>query len=216
MHQVHLWVKCAWWLFEMDLEEIAERLVEERVRLGFSRAAFARLLSLSTEGLRLIEGGQSEFKVKVLVDAAATGVDVQYVLTGVKSLNANAVTERVGFENVTLSGNSGGSVGVAHPGSSVQIITTHYNSKAPSVASDADPGGIHISLEQRDELRALVNRVAKEEKKMTKPKSARAIWSALNRHCDVTTYSLIARGDFEKAKHFLMLWIGKLAAVSKG
>lgn len=199
----------------MQLDEIADRFAEERLRLQFNKAAFARLLSISTEGLRLIEAGQSEFKLSVLVHAAAVGVDVQYVITGVRSLNANAVIEKVGYGNTTVSGDVQSGVGVVHSGARVQIINS-YTSKESRRSKgrdvQADPGGANISLAQRANLKSLVEEVVELELKHNpnQTKTARSVWASLNRHCGVTTYTLIRAQDYEKAERFLTLWRGKL------
>lgn len=72
------------------LVDVAGRLNEERLRLGKSKTAFAHDLNITTEGWRNIERGLSNFKVGVAVRAAQAGVDMQYVVTGVRSINPPA------------------------------------------------------------------------------------------------------------------------------
>ncbi|MGN6451294.1 MAG: helix-turn-helix domain-containing protein [Brucella intermedia] len=79
-------------LYPADLEstmllDVAVRMAEERTRLGKSKAEFSRNLCLTQEGWRNIERGRSNFKIGVMVRAADAGVDVQYVVAGVRSLN---------------------------------------------------------------------------------------------------------------------------------
>lgn len=196
----------------MQLDEIADRLAEERIKLGYNRVAFARLIGLSTEGLRLIESGQSEFKVTVLTSAASAGVDVQYVLTGVRSDNAKVVTERIGYEKQAITGNISG-VGIAQSGANVQISNHHITTEKHVTRTVAvtNPGAEHISVSQRAILKELVDQVAEKELALKKaPKTHRAIWASLNKHCKVNTYTLIATDDFEKARKFLHVWIGRL------
>lgn len=196
--------------YSMDIAEVGIRLAEERERLGYTRVAFARLLGLSTEGLRLIEQGKSDFKVNVLTSAASSGVDVQFVLTGVKSNNVSTVTKTIGFENQAISGPVSG-VGFAQAGATVHIINT--NNHVTRIKAETKPGEDHISLQQRSILKDLVDQVAEKEVTLKRqPKGHRAIWSSLNKHCGVNTYTLIALDDFEKARKYLYVWLGRLNA----
>lgn len=198
----------------MQLDEIADRFAEERIRLGYNRVAFARLLGISTEGLRLIEAGQSEFKVTVLTSAASTGVDVQYILTGVRSQNTKAVTDQIGYEKQAVTGEISG-VGIAQTGANVQINTNHITTEKVinRTVAVTKPGEEHISLSQRSILKELVDQVAEKEGILKKnPKTHRAIWASLNKHCSVNTYTLIASSDFEKARKYLHMWLGRLNA----
>lgn len=70
---------------------IARRFTEERLRLGFSRKNLAHLIGHSAEGLRQIESGRGDMKARALGAAAAVGFDVQYVVTGTRSLNVDEV-----------------------------------------------------------------------------------------------------------------------------
>lgn len=192
----------------MQLDEIADRLAEERIRLGYNRVAFARLLGLSTEGLRLIEAGQSEFKVTVLTSAAAVGVDVQYILTGVKSQNTESVAKEIGFEKQVVSGNVSG-IGFVGAGSNIQIVNTQHHTTRTKV--EAKPGLEHIKDEQKRILTDLVDQVVETESLLKKtPKTHRSVWSSLNKHCGVTSYHLIKLEDFDKARKFLNMWLGRL------
>ncbi len=67
--------------------DIARRLREERERVGYSASAFAREADISREGLRLNESGKRGVSGDLLARAARLGVDVQYVVTGVRSSN---------------------------------------------------------------------------------------------------------------------------------
>ncbi len=194
----------------MDIAEVGFRLAEERDRLGYTRVAFARLLGLSTEGLRLIEQGKSDFKVNVLTSAASAGVDVQFVLTGVKSNNVSSVTKTIGFENQAIHGSVSG-VGFAQAGATVHIINT--NNHVTRIKAETKPGEDHISLQQRSILKDLVDQVAEKELALKRqPKGHRAIWASLNKHCGVNTYTLISLNDFEKARKYLHVWLGRLNA----
>jgi transcriptional regulator with XRE-family HTH domain len=192
----------------MNLFDVAARFTDERKRIGYNQSAFARLLGLSVPGLRNIEAGESEFKVNVLMAAAAAGVDVQYVLTGVRSSNVKAVADEIGFEKQAIHGAVSG-VGFAQTGANIQII--HTNNHRTTVKAETTPGEKHITVPQRAKLKELVDEVAEKEALLKKkPKAHRAIWAALNKHCQVNTYTLIALDDFEKARKYLHMWLGRL------
>lgn len=190
---------------KMEIGEVADRLMEERVRLDYNRAAFARLLGISTEGLRIIESGQSVFRVDVLMAAASAGADVQFIVTGIRSTNAKRVSDKLGFENQIIQGNVTG-IGFA---SNVHFIQT-TNHKT-TVKAETKPGKEHITEDQKVILKGLVDKVVETEAALKKaPKSHRAVWAALNKHCHVTTYSLIRLEDFEKGRKYLHQWLGRL------
>ncbi|HBP6159311.1 TPA: transcriptional regulator [Pseudomonas aeruginosa] len=191
----------------IERADIAIRLVEERGRTGYSRVAFARELGVSSETLRLYEIGQSALNAEVLAKAASLGVDVQYVLTGVYSLNLSKAEQAAspqplapkyqvqsGTMNVTENGNV--------------IHTTRHTT---TVKAEVKPGEQHISEAQAAKLTELVREVVELEGRLRKsPKGYRAVWGALNAHCDVTRYLLIAAADYEKAEKYLRQWIGRL------
>lgn len=192
----------------MEMIEIAGRFIEERERLGYNRAAFARLAGLTAEGLRVIESGKTVFKVDLLVAAASAGVDVQYVVTGVRSKNTEKVADEVGFEKQVIRGDVSG-VGFAGPGAQIHIVNTQNH--RTTVRPETKPGVDHIDEWQCATLTELVNKVVEKEATLKKaPKSHRAVWAALNKHCKVSSYRLIARADFEKARSYLNQWIGSL------
>ncbi len=89
----------------------------------------------------------------------------------------------------------------------------HINQPAAKsrVQVSADPGGEHISDEQKAKLKQLVDEVIATEQKLKKrPRSYGAVWGALNKHCKVTSYHCIAFDDFEKARKFLHQELGRL------
>lgn len=192
----------------IERADIAIRLVEERTRTGYSRAAFARELAINTETLRLYEVGQSALNAEVLAKAASLGMDVQYVLTGVRSANL-AEAERA-TQPATQSAN-GGNGNTVHfmNGGTVNMISTPKHVTTTKV--EVTPGEQHISEGQAAKLTALVQEIVEQEAKLKKtPKSFRAVWGALNAHCGVTRYLLIASGDYDKAEKYLRQWIGRL------
>lgn len=198
---------------EIDRESIAIRLTEERARKGYSQADFARQLDISREGLRLYEMGQRGLSAEFLAKAAGLGVDVQYVLTGVKSANA-LEAERSVQPSVSISGGSASVVQVAQSGATVNMVTTQKH--VTNTKAEVKPGDEHISEAQAAKLQTLVAEVAEQEQSVRKaPKTFRAIWAALNAHCGVTRYRLIPATDFEKAEKYLRTWIGRLNSSAK-
>lgn len=192
----------------MNFEVIGARFAQERERLGYTASSFARLLNVTRVTLANVESGKNEFKSGVLVAAAAAGMDVQYVLTGVRSTNLEKVTQEVGFEKQVIQGNVSG-VGFAGAGSNISII--HTQNHRTTVRPVTNPGVDHIDEKQRAILTDLVNKVVEKEELLKKaPKSYRAVWAALNKHCKVNSYQLIAAADFEKARSYLNQWIGSL------
>jgi len=192
----------------MDINGIASRLAEERERLGYSQAAFARLLDISREGLRKAELGKTVFKVDILAAAAQAGVDAQYVLTGIRSGETEEIQKKIGIEQQVVQGDFQG-VQFAEKGSHIQFVQTKQHTT--KTIAKTEPGREHISLEQRAALQELVKEIVQTEEAVKRnPKSFRAVWSALNSHCKVPSYSLIHLDDFEKAELYLRQWLGRL------
>lgn len=192
----------------MDAIDIGVRLLEERERLGYNQTSFARQIGISRIALRNIEEGKSDFKMSVLMSAAQSGADIQYIVTGIRSRNADDVEKSVGYTKNVIEGSVTG-VGFAQSGSKV----TFTNKLVEKTTAVTNPGVEHITEGQRSALKELVDKVVDTEKALKKiPKSHRAVWASLNRHCKVPSYSLIARGDFEKARKYLHMWIGRLNA----
>jgi DNA-binding XRE family transcriptional regulator len=197
---------------EITRESIAIRLTEERARKGYSQADFARQLEVSREGLRLYEMGQRGLSAEVLAKAAGLGVDVQYVLTGIRSEN-RAEAEKNVQPGLSISGGSASVVQVAHSGSTVNMVTTQKH--VTNTRAEVKPGDDHITESQAAKLTALVGEVSKLEESVRKsPKSFRSIWAALNAHCGVTRYRLIPLEDFPKAEKYLRTWIGRLSSTA--
>lgn len=197
----------------IERADIAIRLVEERTRTGYSQADFARQLGISREGLRLYETGQRGLSAEFLAQAASLGVDVQYVLTGIRSMNATEA-ERAAQPAVHVAG--GGSANVvqfAHKGATVNMISTQKH--VTSTRAEVKPGDQHISEGQAAKLTALVQEIVELEAKLKKnPKTYRSVWGALNAHCGVTRYLLIAAADYDRAEKYLRQWIGRLNSMA--
>lgn len=194
----------------MERDRIALRLTEERARIGFSQADFARKTGVSREGLRRYEMGLSEIGAEFLSKAASMGIDVQYVLAGVRSTNIPAHESAAPIQ-VINGGVSG--IGIAQNGSNVSVVNTLRHITRTTVKTE--PGEAHINDEQKVVLQGLVKAVVDAEQKLKKnPKSFRAVWGALNAHCGVSQYALIAKYDFEKAQKYLNQWMGRLHSMA--
>jgi DNA-binding XRE family transcriptional regulator len=197
----------------IERADIAIRLVEERTRTGFTQADFARKLDISREGLRLYELGQRGLSAEFLAQAAALGVDVQYVLTGVPSAN-RAEAERAAQPQVNVSsGGNANVVQVAQAGSTIHLVNTQNH--VTHTKAEVKPGDQHITEVQAAKLTELVRQIVELETQLKKaPKSFRSVWAALNAHCGVTRYLLIALEDFPKAEKYLRQWIGRLNSMA--
>ena len=173
--------------------------------MEYSQVAYARSIGISTEALRKIEIGKSLCKADTLARAASIGADIQYILTGVRSTNIDAVSRIVGYEGGIKIDNVVG-IGYINSNSGQIQISPRNITKAIT-----RPGDEHITVEQRAILKDLVDKIVETEATLKKaPKSHRAVWASLNAHCRVNTYTLIAATDFEKARKFLHQWLGRL------
>jgi len=200
-----------------DRADIALRLVEERGRIGYSQRDFADKLGISAETLRRYEIGQSRLDAELLAKSAGFGIDVQYVLTGVKSANlqdaedANspAGPSNLSPTNLVVKQNTGNLLMKAESGSTVNNIVTN-NLKKVTIAKTS-PGIEHITEAQASRLTELVAEVVRlEEITKRAPKGYRSIWSSLNSHCKVASYRLIPFEKFSAAESYLLKWIGRL------
>lgn len=197
----------------IERADIAIRVVEERTRTGFSQADFAGKLGISREGLRLYESGQRGISAEFLAQAATLGIDVQYVLLGIRSTNAREAEKAVAAPGVAIgAGNNGNVIGVINGGTIHQINTQRHVQKT---IAEVKPGDEHISDEQAAALHALVDKVVETEQRLKqKPRGHRSVWGALNAHCSVPQYRLIRSEDFAKAQKYLHQWIGRLDSMA--
>lgn len=197
----------------MDREKIALRLTEERARLGFTQANLARELAVSREGLRLYETGQREIGAEFLARTVPFGFDVQYILCGMRSANLVKQEQAAAFTPLQVINGGVSGVGIAQTGANVNVINTPKHVTRTTVKTE--PGEIHISDQQKVVLQGLVKDVVDTELKLKqKPRSYQSVWSALNAHCKVSAYALIASADFEKAKKYLNEWMGRLHSMT--
>ncbi|HHQ4570186.1 TPA: helix-turn-helix domain-containing protein [Aeromonas veronii] len=198
----------------IDRADIATRLIEERAKTGYSQADFARQLELSREGLRLYEMGQRGLSAEFLAKAATLGVDVQYVLTGVKSQNAAEASRATNTSIQVNQGSSANIVQFVQAGAKVKFgDTINTQNHTTKVTAEVKPGIEHITEEQAVKLTGLVKTIVElEEKHRQQPRSHRSVWAALNSHCSVTRYRLIPIGSYDKAETYLRQWIGRLSS----
>ena len=202
----------------MDLlinrEDIGIRLVEERTRLGYSQADFAHQTNVSREALRLNEIGKSGMSAEFLARAAQLGLDVQYVVIGIRS-NNQPITEKEtkSSNNQSVSGDHNNVVygnGTINSGTINNVTTEKYITKTKAII---EPNEKHINDDMARKLKDLVDEIVMLESKMKqKPKGFQAVWATLNRHCGVTTYRLIPLELYDKAETYLRKWIGRLTS----
>ena len=210
----------------MERIDIALNLIDERERLGYSRNNFATQVNMTNESLRLYEIGKTNMSADFLAAAAQLGVDVQFVLTGVRSQNLHMISEKFENElNQHLNENNGVQFNAEVSGSPVignnntvnQVngtqnnITTqkHVTKTVVEISTDSDK---YVNEAEKANLLKLVNQIVlKEQEVKRKPKTHKAVWSSLNSFCGVTTYKLIAKEDYVKAEGFLRKWLGNLS-----
>ncbi len=200
-----------------DLQEIAIRLVEERARLGLSQNAIAEKTGKSRSQYINYETGRSEITIRFLAEIAQLGLDVQYLITGVKSNNLNQIIQKDG--NATSSGiinNIQGSVAnsvFTGSGSTVHQVNTQQH--ITRTKAEVKPGTEHITDEQKANLQKLVNEIVELEGKYRTSKSAKnhqAVWRSLNAKLKVTSYHLIPLDKYKIAQSHLQKWIGRLTS----
>lgn len=199
------------------MEEVADRLISERVRLNYSKADFAREVGITRNTLRTYELGQSNIPSNILIRMGEIGIDIMYILFNEKNrILANKIAESTRVEALEKAGdliNSGtmnNSV-IAGQGATINNInTTHHTTKT---TVKTDPTGDEISNEQCSELQKLVNDIVVIESNVKRnPRSYKAVWAALNQHMKVPSYKLIKKIQFEEAKKYLLTTIGRLMA----
>lgn len=90
----------------MTFVEIAERLKEERKRLGFNQTEFAALADTHRKSQFNYESGSRSPDSAYLAAVAAAGADVQYIVTGVRSSVTLPLDERLLLERYRASSRS--------------------------------------------------------------------------------------------------------------
>ncbi|QGM80696.1 ORF6C domain-containing protein [Otariodibacter oris] len=187
-------------------EDMGIRLVEERTRLGYSQASFAHQTEINRETLRLNELGRSGMSAEFLGRAAQLGVDIQYVITGIRSITHINKNKESGISQ-NVDGNNNNVI-YGEKGVINNITTEKHVTRTKAIV---EPDNKHINEEMARTLKDLVNEVVNLENELKKqPKTFQAVWASLNKHCGVTTYKLIPIEKYEKAENYLRKWIGRL------
>lgn len=199
-----------------DSEEIADRLISERVRLGYSKADFAREISITRNTLRAYETAQNNIPSNILVRMGSLGVDVMYVLFNQRNTRqTDLLAEKVRQEGEKMAGNVinnatlNNSV-ITGDGSTVtNINTTKHVTKT---VADVKPGVEHITHEQAAELQRLVDDIVVIEGSgiKQKPRSHKAVWTAFNRRMKIPGYRFLKLEQFEEGRNYLRSTIGRL------
>ncbi|MDO4693086.1 MAG: hypothetical protein Q4A62_00445 [Eikenella sp.] len=199
-----------------DSEEIADRLISERVRLGYSKADFAREISITRNTLRAYETAQNNIPSNILVRMGSLGVDVMYVLFNQRNTRqTDLLAEKVRREGEEMAGQviSNATLNnsvVTGSGSTVtNINTTKHVTKT---VAEVRPGIEHITHEQAAELQKLVDDIVVIEGSgvKQKPRSHKAVWTAFNRRMKIPSYRFLKLEQFEEGKNYLRSTIGRL------
>ncbi|OOH87935.1 transcriptional regulator [Pasteurellaceae bacterium 15-036681] len=196
--------------FSITREDMGIRLIEERTRLGYSQANFAHQTEVNRETLRLNELGRSGISAEFLGRAAQLGVDVQYVITGVRSQTIEQSQQQ--SQNIQGSSNNViyGDKGIINSGTINNITTEKHITRTKAIV---EPDSKHINEDMKRTLLDLVKEIVELEQDIKKsPKTFQAVWASLNKHCGVTTYKLIPIEKYEKAETYLRKWIGRLTS----
>ncbi|QOF67412.1 ORF6C domain-containing protein [Actinobacillus sp. GY-402] len=194
-------------------EDMGIRLVEERTRLGYSQANFAHQTEINRETLRLNETGRTGISAEFLGRAAQLGVDVQYVITGIRS-NSDIETKIMTPPTQSVQGDKNNVVydnkGIVNSGTINNITTEKHVTRTKAVI---EPDDKHINETMARTLQDLVKEIVETEKQIKKaPKSFQAVWASLNKHCGVVTYRQIPKESYAKAETYLRKWLGRLTS----
>ncbi|EAS0531573.1 helix-turn-helix domain-containing protein [Salmonella enterica] len=200
----------------IERADIAIRFTEERAKSGYSQRDLANQLGVSVETVRRYEAGLSRIDAEFLAKAAGFGMDVQYILVGIRTNNIKEVEKATAplrdapeTPPVVSINSSSNVIGVAQTGATINQIS-NINPVTKTIAK-VEPGKEHITDEQAARLQALVKTVVETEARIKRePKSFRAVWGALNSHCKASSYRLIPLTSYEKAEKYLLNWVGRL------
>ena len=184
--------------------DISVCLAAERTRLGYSQADFARAVRVTRETMRKWESGLSMISAEALSASFALGVDVQFVLTGVRakpeqlksSVNVGSINQ--GAANIEA-------------GASVSFInTTNHTTK---IKAETKPGSEHITDTMAATLKKLVDNIVSSESKVKKkPATYKSVWGAFNNHFRVPSYRLLPIERYEDGRSYLNQWMGRIHA----
>ncbi|WP_082890746.1 helix-turn-helix domain-containing protein [Eikenella longinqua] len=197
------------------MEEVADRLISERVRLGYSKADFAREIDITRNTLRTYEIAKSNIPSNILVRMGSLGVDVMYVLFNQRNpAQAESLAEQTRREGERLaeqmiSGNTMSNSVIAGNGSTINNInTTKHVSKT---VAEVKPGKGHITDEQASTIQKLVDDIVVIESSVKqKPRGHKAVWTAFNRRMKIPSYRLLRLEQFDDACNYLRSTVGRL------
>lgn len=178
-------------------EKMGERLLQEIKRIGYTQASFAHQTGKTRQQIANYGKGKSEMTAEFLALAYQLGVDIQYIITDTTSTTLYHMPITVDEDSLVLYEE----VDLDDLGSDpTEEPLFLFSSEIDGYREEC------LSQEQKDTLRALVDEIWHADPN----KSTRAIWKALVRHCDVATYHLIKKNDYEKALLFLQKWLNNL------
>lgn len=184
--------------------DISLRLTAERTRLGYSQADFARALRVTRETMRKWEAGLSMISAEALSASFAIGVDVQYVLTGIRSAtDGKKSTINVGTINQ-------GAANIEAGGTAHFVTTVNHTTK---IKTETKPGSEHITDTMAATLKEMVAQiVSAEEKIKKKPATYKSVWAAFNNHFKIPSYRLLPLTRFDEGRAYLNQWMGRIHA----
>ncbi|PIT55761.1 hypothetical protein BHC44_02170 [Snodgrassella alvi] len=198
----------------MQLIDLAINLINERERLGYSRKNFAAQTNVSSESLRLYESGKVNMSAEFLLAATKLGVDIQFIFTGIRSMNLDVVssknkeeiTENVYAVGNLISGNVNNSVIAAS-----EAVVHHTQIYSNKRENEKNKEIIYITDKEIRNLQELVRQIVETEKILKKkPRTARSVWQSLSAYCNTSSYKCIALKDYEKAETYLKKWLSLL------
>lgn len=76
------------------LDQLGRRLRQERVRLGLDQTDFGAMVAISKNSQSAYEGGKTSPTAEYLLKLAVHGVDIGYVLTGLRSDGSVGMIEK--------------------------------------------------------------------------------------------------------------------------
>lgn len=84
-------VVCLFYVFDLYMNKVGERLKEERERLQFNQEDFAKLCNSSKRSQGNYERDKRAPDSEYLVLASKLGCDIQYIITGIRSANIESI-----------------------------------------------------------------------------------------------------------------------------
>lgn len=178
-------------------EKMGQRLLQEIKRIGYTQASFAHQVGKTRQQIANYGKGKSEMTAEFLALAYQLGVDIQYIITSTASTTLYHMPVAIDESSLVLCEKVDLDDLGSDPTEKPIFIFSH---EVENYDKDC------ISQEQKDFLQVLIDEIWHNDPK----KSSRAIWKALVRHCNVTSYHLIKKDDYDKALLFLQKWLNNL------